>query len=124
MQCRRSMWSVEIIKMHFVKPTVIELANDLKQIRAKIIVDNDNQCRFSEIFLMAYLVVNYDLRTYLQIGVGQGANFLSMAHTLKRVSGRAYGIDVYQRKENRILNDANASIAVDLSEVHNNILRL
>lgn len=81
--------------METIKPSVVELFKDLKSIVDAIPVDFGGGCPLSKSFLMAYIALKYDLKNYVEIGVYMGRSFLPMAHTIKLIGGKAYGIDPY-----------------------------
>ena len=81
--------------MKLSNPDVIELYRSLEQIAARIPGDFGGGRQVSKTFLMAYLVLAYDLKNYVEIGVYRGRSFFPMAHTAKLAGGMAYGIDAY-----------------------------
>ena len=81
--------------METIKPGVLELFRDLKPIADAIPADLGGGCPLAKSFLMAYIALKYDLKNYVEIGVYKGRSFFPMAHAIKLMGGKAYGIDPY-----------------------------
>lgn len=78
-----------------MNPNVVDLFTDLRRIVERIPADMGGGCPLAKSFLMAYLALTLDLKTYVEIGVYRGRSFFPMAYAARRLGGMAYGIDAY-----------------------------
>jgi glycosyltransferase involved in cell wall biosynthesis len=78
-----------------VTPDVVELFTELRPIVERVPADLGGGCPLAKAFLMAYLALTFELKTYVEIGVYRGRSFFPMAHACKKLGGMAYGIDAY-----------------------------
>jgi len=113
-------------------PDNIALLEDLKRIQNLIPVDLGGCCTLSNSFLMSHLILEYNLKNYLEIGVYRGRSFFAAAYAVKILGGMAYGIDPYdyesiekQDLEYSFHPDVNAFLAsVNLSQIYDDVLKL
>jgi len=61
-------------------------------------VDMGGGSPISKTFLMSYIMLMYDLKNYVEIGVYRGRSFFPMALTTKMTGGMAYGVDAYDNE--------------------------
>ena len=72
--------------METIKPNVLELFRDLKQIANSIPADYGGGRPLAKSFLMAYVALKYDLKNYVEIGVYRGRSFFPLAYAAKLMS--------------------------------------
>ncbi len=99
-----------------------------RRIDNEIKSDFGGGCPIEKSFLMAYLVQNQKLKTYVEIGVYRGKSFFPTAYSIHLNNGKSYGIDPYTRSNaiefdtpENIKNDVNTFLErVDFDDIYKN----
>ncbi len=113
------------------KPNLIELFQELQEVVKPIPTDFGGGSLLSKTLLMAYLFLEQDLKTYVEIGVYRGKSFFPMAYATRTKGGMAYGIDPYELEAarefdvNEELRDSLDSFlsALDFSALYDEVIK-
>ncbi len=83
----------------------MNLFHELNNISELIQVDFGGGSSLGKTYLMAYLILRNNLKTYVEIGVYKGRSLFPAAYAIKQNKGISYGIDPYTKdaaKENDV----------------------
>jgi glycosyltransferase involved in cell wall biosynthesis/SAM-dependent methyltransferase len=118
--------------MHNKFPNNIALLRKLRRNIDEIPVDFGGGCSLAESFLISHLILEHNLKNYVEIGIYRGRSFFAAAYTTKLLAGMAYGIDPYDDEnpdafdlEDSFQKDSNAFLALsNLGQIYDEVLKL
>ena len=75
-----------------------EIYSELERISELVETDFGGGSPFSKIFIMATLMLNFDLKNFVEIGVYKGKSYFPLAFVSKLLDGRSVGIDAFDNE--------------------------
>ena len=94
---------------------MMNLFNELNNISELITLDFGGGSLISKTYLMAYLILRNNLKTYVEIGVYKGRSLLPVTYAIKQNKGMSYGIDPYLKETAREY-DIEGNLQMELDE--------
>jgi glycosyltransferase involved in cell wall biosynthesis len=121
-----------ILIMDEVMSKALTLLQEIKRISDRIPTDFGGGSPLPKTFLMAYIALEYDVHTYVEIGVYRGKSFFPLAYVAKIMGGKAFGIDAYDYEiakeyevDPSIKGDVNAFLAgLDFLQIYNDVIKM
>ncbi len=110
----------------------MDLFDELFNITELIPVDFGGGSALDKTYLMAYLVLRNNFKTFVEIGVYKGRSLFPVTYAIKKNNGVAYGIDPYQKdaaREYDIEEDLQKQIdsfidETDFESIYQNVVQL
>lgn len=101
--------------MNDTNDNIQKLLQEIKRISDRIPSDLGGGSPLPKTFLMACIALECELRTYVEIGVYRGKSFFPMAYMVKKLGGKAFGIDAYDYEIAKEY-DVDPSVGFDVNE--------
>jgi predicted SAM-dependent methyltransferase/glycosyltransferase involved in cell wall biosynthesis len=110
----------------------MNLFNELDNISELIPVDFGGGSPLSKTYLMAYLILRNNLKTFVEIGVYRGKSLFPVTYAIKQNNGISYGIDPYNKdvaREFDVEEDFQKEIdtfldELDFENIYQNVIKL